>query len=219
MRINYFGIILFFTVHLLQAQDTTHTFERAFKVSFHTKPQLDVKLDNRYSFIRALDVRTIGIKAGLSFNQKFKTGIGFNRMLLSVKSLIKENNKLLAANLKYYYFSPYIEYYYYNSKRWAFDLSAQVGFGQAYLQGLTINGEKIIRKKTWILSYEPAMLIDYKIIRWIGIGTGVGYRIILYKSSGIDQKFSSPEYIFKLKVYLGEIYRTITGKNSPIPAE
>ncbi len=188
------------------------SFEEIFKTSFHTKPKLDVKFDNRYSFIKSVDVQTIGLKLGLSFNQKFKVGVGINRMLLNVKSQIKEKDKLISAHLKYFYISPYFEYYYYNSKRWAFDLSTQIGFGQAYLQGKTLKGERLIRKKTWILSYEPAMLIDYKIIRWVGIGTGVGYRLIIYKTPGIQQKFSSPEYIFKLKIYLGEIVRTITGK-------
>ena len=60
------------------------------------------------------------------------------------------------------------------------------------------------------------MLIDYKIIRWIGVGTGVGYRLVLYKSPGIKEKFSSPEYVIKLKIYLGEIVRTITGKELEI---
>ena len=60
------------------------------------------------------------------------------------------------------------------------------------------------------------MLIDYKIVRWVGIGTGVGYRFIYYKESGINEQFSSPEYVIKLKVYLGEIVRTITGKELKI---
>ena len=133
MRITFISIIIFLSIYNLSAQDTSRTFERAFKISFHTKPQIDIKLDNRYSFIRAIDVKTIGIKVGLSFNQKFKAGIGVNRMLFDVKSQIKNNNKLISVNLNYFYFSPYIEYFYYNSKRWAFDLSAQFGLGQAYL--------------------------------------------------------------------------------------
>ena len=61
------------------------------------------------------------------------------------------------------------------------------------------------------------MLIDYKIIKWVGIGTGVGYRLILFKNGGIKENFSSPVYVIKLKVYLGAIVRSITGKE--IPAE
>ena len=95
-------------------------------------------------------------------------------------------------------------------------MSAQLGVGSANQNYLDENGNKQKINLTTVFSYEPAMLIDYKIIRWIGIGTGVGYRLIYYKNGGINQKFSSPEYVIKLKVYLGEIVRTITGKEFKI---
>ena len=56
------------------------------------------------------------------------------------------------------------------------------------------------------------MLIDYKIVRWIGIGSGIGYRLILFKNKNISEHLTSPVFIFKAKIYLGEIVRTFTGK-------
>lgn len=188
------------------------SFEEEFKQSFHTKPKLDVKFDNRFSFIRDNDVRTIGLKVGLSFDRKFKVGLGINQMLTSTDNQVSVNDTIRNVDLEYFYFSPYAEYTFYNSKRWAFSLAAQLGIGEAKYQYNNSNNIKEEIANSVILSYEPAMLIDYKIIRWFGIGTGVGYRLIYYKSSGIDEKFSSPEYVIKLKIYLGEIVRTITGK-------
>ena len=78
------------------------------------------------------------------------------------------------------------------------------------------NGKRVKLVQSNIFSYEPAMLIDFKIIRWFGIGTGVGYRLVYYKSPGVNEEFSSPEYVVKLKIYLGEIVRTITGKQLEI---
>lgn len=192
------------------------TFEDQYRKSFHTKPKLDVKFDNRFSFIRDNDVKTIGLKLGLSFRRKFKVGLGLNQMLLPIESTVTEGDTSIPVNLEYFYFSPYVEYVYFNSKRWEFSLSTQVGLGGASYQYTNLEGEKIKLKESTILSYEPAMLIDYKITRWFGIGTGVGYRLIYYKSAGIKEKFSSPEYVIKLKVYLGEIFRTITGKQLDI---
>lgn len=192
-------------------------FEDEFKKSFHTKPKLDVKLDNRFSFIRDNDVKTIGIKVGLNFNRKFKVGLGVNQMLVPVeKKIFNDQNELVPVELEYFYFSPYFEYVYFNSKRWEFSLSTQLGFGGASYRHIDSTGTKIKLVESTILSYEPAMLIDYKIIRWFAIGTGVGYRFIYYKSPGIQEKFSSPEYVVKLKIYLGEIVRTITGKELQI---
>ena len=95
-------------------------------------------------------------------------------------------------------------------------MSTQLGFGAASYRHMDENGKKVKLVESTILSYEPAMLIDYKIIRWFGIGTGVGFRFIYYKSPGIQENFSSPEAVIKLKIYLGEIVRTLTGKELEI---
>lgn len=140
-------------------------------------------------------------------------GLGYNQLIVPAKSTIKDNDKLFNAELKYIYFSPYFEYVYYTSKRWEFNLSAQVGFGSGHYQYYNVEEDRTIKTKySTILSYEPVMLIDYKIIRWFGVGTGVGYRLIFYKNSNIEEHLTSPVYVFKVKVYLGEIVRTITGK-------
>jgi hypothetical protein len=211
-------LLVFFTIlsnNFLQAQKTlkrAETFEEEFRQSFSVKPKLDVKFDNRFSFIRDNDVKTIGVKVGVSFNRKFKIGLGINQMLTSSGRQSVVNDSLIDIDLEYFYFSPYMEYVYYNSKRWEFSLSTQLGVGGASYQYVDLSGKKNKLIESTVLSYEPAMLIDYKIIRWFGIGTGVGYRLIYYKSPGVDEKFSSPEYVIKLKIYLGEIVRTITGK-------
>lgn len=192
------------------------SFEDEYRRSFHTKPKLDVKFDNRFSFIRDNDVKTLGLKVGLSFRRKFKLGLGINQMLLGAEKTVTEGDTSLPVNLEYFYFSPYLEYVYFSSKRWEFSLSTQLGFGSASYQYTNAENKKIKLVESTILSYEPAMLIDYKIIRWFGIGTGVGYRFIYYKSPGVNEKFSSPEYVIKLKIYLGEIFRTLTGKDLDI---
>ena len=213
------SILFFFPFFLLAQHDNEGLtiFEDEYKKSFHTKPKLDVKFDNRFSFIRDGDVKTIGIKVGVSFRRKFKLGLGINQMLLPVESsVINNSDTLIPVDLEYFYFSPYLEYVYYSSKRWEFSLSTQFGIGAASYQYENEIGKKVKLRESTVFSYEPAMLIDYKIIRWFGIGTGVGYRLVLYKQPIIKEKFSSPEYVIKLKIYLGEIVRTITGKELEI---
>lgn len=213
---NFFKIsinILFFWIatSLYAQTNNSETFEQEFTESFKTKPKLDIKLDNRFSFIRAEDVKTLGVKVGLSFNRRFKVGLGVNQMIRSTGNKISVNDTIRSVDLDYFYFSPYAEYTFYNSKKWAFSLAAQLGFGEARYE-YKLNNKEVELAKTLVLSYEPAMLIDYKIVRWFGIGTGVGYRIVYYKRSVIEERFSSPQIIVKLKIYLGEIVRTISGK-------
>lgn len=214
IRLVFFFLFLSQSLFLLsQSELSSSYFEDDIKKSFKERPQLDVKFDFRFSFIASRDFRTSGFKLGVSFNRKFKMGLGYNQLIVPAKSTIKDNDKLFNAELKYIYFSPYFEYVYHTSKRWEFNLSAQVGFGRGHYQYYNVEEDRTIKTKySTILSYEPVMLIDYKIIRWFGVGTGVGYRLIFYKNSNIEEHLTSPVYVFKVKVYLGEIVRTITGK-------
>lgn len=211
-----FGVLLFlvpFTTLVAQP----NTFEDEFKTSFSQKPKFEFKFDSRFSFLRNTEVKTTGVKIGLSFNRKFNLGMGINQLLIPSESAIIEQNDTIPVNLNYFYFSPYFEYVYFRSKKWEFNLSTQFGLGEASFEHTNSEGKLIKNKRTTILSYEPATLIDYKIIRWFGIGMGVGYRVVLYKNGPISENFSSPLYVVKLKVYLGAIVRTFTGKE--IPAE
>ena len=172
--------------HVFAQQSSVKTFEDDFKKSFNTKPQLDVKFDSRFSFIRGKDLRTSGFKIGVSFNRKFKTGLGYNRLIIPTKSTIKIEDKFSEVELEYDYFSPYFEYVYHSSKRWEFNLSSQIGIGRAHYQYFNSTTQKAVGTRySAVISYEPAMLIDYKIIRWVGIGTGVGYRLVLIINLGV----------------------------------
>lgn len=192
-------------------------FENVFKESFSSKPKFEFKFDSRFSFLRNTEVKTTGVKIGLSFNRKFNVGLGINQLLVRSESEIIDQNDTIPVNLSYNYFSPYFEYVYFSSKKWEFNLSTQVGFGEASFEYTNTEGDKLKTNKTTLISYEPAMLIDYKIIKWFGVGMGVGYRLVLFKNGDINENFSSPVYVVKLKVYLGAIVRTFTGKE--IPAE
>ena len=180
----YFLILLFLFSfqYYSQSNQQVGVFEEDFRTSFKTNPKLDVKLDTRFSFIAASDIRTTGAKIGLSFNREFKMGLGYNRLISPSKSSIIKDDVRYKADLYYEYISPYLEYIYHNSKRWEFNISIQFGIGRGYYQYFNAQTEaKEKVNQSFILSYEPSMLIDYKIVRWVGIGSGIGYRLVLYK--------------------------------------
>lgn len=209
----FFFFLFLISFSLFSQNQLVGVFEEDFKTSFRSKPKLDVKLDTRFSFIAASDIRTTGIKLGLSFNRAFKTGLGYNRLISPSKSNIRQSDNIYKAELYYEYISPYLEYIYHNSKKWEFNISIQFGLGRGYYQFYNdVKQQKERVNQSFILSYEPSMLIDYKIVKWVGIGSGIGYRLILFKNNNINEQLTSPVFIFKAKIYLGEIVRTITGK-------
>ncbi len=191
-------------------------FENEFKNSFKERPKLDIKADSRGSFIKNFLVVTAGIKVGLNYNNKVKFGLGYNLLFNEVNSTTQLEGVEIPVKFNYRYFSPYIEYVYFDSKRWSFCLSSQIGVGEAYYNAIDIGNGSDRVAESIMVSYEPAMYIDYKIIKYLGIGTGVGYRIMLFKNNSIDEQMTYPEYILKVKVYFGEIFKTFKGKDIKI---
>jgi len=219
--ISLFLCFLFATLSSAQ-QDTVipPKFEDRFLTSFGTKPSFDVKFDSRFSFIKNTNVKTFGMKVGLNFNQRFKLGLGVNSMITASATKIANIDDTVAVDIDYFYWSPYMEYVYYSSKKWEFSLMVQLGFGEAKYSYLDVFGSKQSVAKTTIITYEPTMQIDYRIIPWVALGTGIGYKLELYRSKGgVTEPLSSPQFILKVKVYLGKIYRTIMGKQMPIPID
>ena len=221
----FFIIIIFLITSFSQLsaqydKSKSDVFEDRFLTSFGTKPSLDVKFDSRFSFIRNVNVKTFGMKVGLNFNHRFKLGLGANSMITASTTKIANLDDTVAVSIDYSYWSPYMEYVYYSSKKWEFSLMVQLGVGEAKYSFRDIYGELKSGFNTFIITYEPAMQIDYRIIPWVALGTGIGYKMELYRNNGgVTEPLSSPQFILKLKVYLGKIYRTIIGRKMPIPLD
>ena len=60
---------------------------------------------------------------------------------------------------------------------------------------------------TYAFVYEPAMIIELRFLKFFGIGMGAGYRLVLYNHQRINERLTTPIYIFRFKVYFGDIYQ------------
>jgi hypothetical protein len=61
--------------------------------------------------------------------------------------------------------------------------------------------------------YEPAIAIEYKFVKWIGVGADVGFRFMVTSDRHLNKNFTSPTYAFKLLIYYGEIFKSIFPKS------
>jgi hypothetical protein len=43
--------------------------------------------------------------------------------------------------------------------------------------------------------------VNYKIVPWLGVGAGIGYRNIWNKSALLQKTFDAPVYIIKIIIY------------------
>ena len=207
-----FLICILIFAGLLSVQPVKSQFLDDIRAALKTKPKFLFKFDSRNSFVSNQRARIFGWKIGADFNGKFRIGGGFNSLSgrhspFFDRVVFAANNKdtLYVARLSFNYISYFVDYVFFANKKWEFSIPIQMGIGSSYYSYTADSiGEQQIDRGGIIL-YEPAITGQYKFTKWFGLGFGAGFRLMLVNNKAIDNKFNSPIYIFKAKVFLAEI--------------
>lgn len=177
------------------------------------KPKLSFRFDNRYSFTATTPSKIIAFKLGAEFNEKFKVGGGYNILISKlIKPVYIESGGVIkdtvTSTLKMGYMSYYAEYVFFKNKRWEFSIPIQLGFGNTHYE-YHYGGIKFKNNWSVIINYEASVTGQYKIIKWLGIGAGLGYQLMLKDNPHINENFNTPIYVIKLKIFIGDIYKSV----------
>lgn len=173
---------------------------------FRQKPMPSAKLDSRNSFISGRSARVHGIKAGVSFGKRLTLGVGYNWIARGIEQELPPNFGVVNSDVKLRYVAPFVEYSFYKKGNWEAAVPVQLGFGKSFLQYERFGRKERLYESNVIL-YEPGMNIEYKIINLIGVGAGLGYRIMLKNNKEIDHSFTSPVYVIRFRLIFDEIYK------------
>jgi hypothetical protein len=60
-----------------------------------------------------------------------------------------------------------------------------------------------------MLSYEPAMAVEYRLFKYLGLGVGVGYRLMIVNNEPTNYQFTSPVYLLKVRILFSKIYKDV----------
>ena len=207
-------LLLIFSCALFSstAQPTIDTLKNCLK----QRPHLFAKLDTRNSFINNGRAKIFGLKVGLNYGKRLSFGIGYNQLYPPAKNFdtkiyYKNQDNLVdsvTANLKLFYFSTHIEYVFYQTKHWELSMPLQIGLGQTCYK-YKLDGAYKKTEKNLNFIYEPSVSIEYKYLKWIGVGAEVGFRFMITKDRKLNQNFNSPTYAFKLLIYYNEIFKSL----------
>lgn len=183
-------------------------FEEELRLALKEEPKFEFKLDSRNAFISNTGVRVLGFKLGLNFDDKLSFGLGYNQLWSKPKNQLFIEGVNYNAEVNYYYFSPYVEYTFYRDEKWEFSIPVQFGLGESWYE-FERNGNKLSRSRNFVVSYEPAITVQYTFLKYFGLGAGVGYRLMIVPNQSIEEQFTSPVYIFKFKIFFQEIYHDL----------
>jgi hypothetical protein len=200
----------------VRAQPTLDTIKGCLK----QKPQLFAKLDGRNSFIENSRAKIFGLKLGISYGKRVHFGLGYNQLYPPASAFDKTTYYAdswgslypVISHLHMYYISACAEYAFYQTKHWELSMPLQFGIGKSYYTYL-LGGKTNKADENFNFIYEPAVAIEYKFVKWFGIGADVGYRFMITSDKHLNKSFTSPTYSFKFMIYYTEIFKSLFPKS------
>lgn len=178
------------------------------------KPQPFSKFDTRNSFISNSRAKIFGFKAGVSYGKRISFGLGYNQLYppannFNKQIFINDNpSEFVIAKLNMFYVSGYVEYVFHRTKNWHLSMPLQLGVGKTNYKYEYLS-QKIKTEDNFNFIYEPAISIEYRPIKWCGVGMDIGYRFMITANRTLNEKFNAPTYAFKFIVYYAEIYKSL----------
>lgn len=170
-------------------------------------PRLIARLDMRGSFISNSNVRFIGAKVGLEHARRFQYGFGYSFLLTPVEQRINVDGGARDGRLNLGYVTPYVDYAFYQRGPWEVRIPVQLGIGAGSVVYRDEEGQRRTWRRSGILLYEQAMTVQYRFMRYAGIGAGWGYRLVLYTREDLGERLTAPIYILGLRIFFGDIWR------------
>ncbi len=205
-------------VFLLTGLKTKAQIWDTIRYSFRQKPRFFLQLDTYNSFVSREPANTIGLKTGLEFNRRIRLGIGIyelNSDIVKQKLItgVFEHDTILNARLRLNFIPLSFDYIFYNRYPWEINIHNSLGFGSSYFfYYLNAAGQKgkVDQKRISLLVMSGNT--QYKITRWLGVGAGLGFRVMLKDNSNITENFNSIIYSLQLRIFPGAIYRAVFKK-------
>lgn len=212
MSCNFFKLkIVLFLSLLCSTSFVTAQVVDTIQASLQSKAKFTFKFDTRNSFIANSRAEIFGFKAGVEFGKRLRVGGGLNTLISNLykdKYIANQNGftDTISEKLSFNYWSYYVEYVYYKTKRWEFSVPLQIGIGDSRYEYI-YEGKKTTENKKVVLLYEPSISAQYLIFNWLGLGTDIGIRFMLRNNRAIKENFNSPTYSFKVLIFYSEIYK------------
>ena len=68
------------------------------------------------------------------------------------------------------------------------------------------------QKKDFIKLVEASVSVQYKIVEWLGLGAGIGYRYMIQPNDYISTTFNYPIWSLKFILFPGKLVPVFKGK-------
>lgn len=172
--------------------------------------------DSRYSVINRHFASINGVKLGLEFKNRFRTGaaVYFLSTGVPTRQAQPENAADDAnAQLRFRYLAAYAGYVLLENPRWELSANLQLGLGSVYVLYETDDGDLDKTPRDFLGVAEPAVAAQLRVFRWAGVGTGAGWRQPLFVPVSIRKELNGPVFYVRANVFLGELLKVVKDRD------
>ncbi|MBK0404858.1 hypothetical protein I5M27_17840 [Adhaeribacter sp. BT258] len=182
------------------------------------KARFVFNFDTRYTLFENERIRVSGLKTGIEWHNKFRTGVGYYFMRnphITKFPVSAADQSATEARVKFYYGAVYGEYVLLKNAKWELSLPVQAGLGKLKNEHYSASGKLLRAQTDPLYLLEPSVAGHYKVWSWAGIGAGLGYRQMLGQAHLETNHLNAPIYYIKVKLFAGELYRQLQSKYCP----
>lgn len=179
----------------------------------HRRPVF--QLDIRNSIINHQLVTVPGLKLGIEWRGRLRTGLGVYLLSNGIPSRQPVPSELPAATvseLRLRYVAGYGEYVVLGNPRWELATQLQIGVGKTYARYALPDGNLLRSPKRVIWLAEPSLMAQMRVYRWLALGTGVGWRQPVFINRFTQRELNGPVFYGRVKLSLGDVYKVMRGR-------
>ncbi|MBF9221046.1 hypothetical protein [Hymenobacter ruricola] len=175
-----------------------------------------VQYDSRYSIINHHLTTINGLKLGLEFKSRFRTGAAIYFLSTGVPTRqAKPDNAAedADAQLRFRYLAAYAGYVLLEKPRWELSANLQLGLGSVYVLYEADDGDLDKTPRDFLGVVEPAFAAQYRLLHWAGFGTGIGWRQPTFVPVAVQKELNGPVFYLRANVFLGELVKVLKQKD------
>jgi hypothetical protein len=171
--------------------------------------------DSRYSILNHHLTTINGLKLGIEFKNRFRTGAAIYFLSTGVPTRrAKPDNAAVEADaeLRFRYLAAYAGYALLETRRWELSANLQLGMGSAYVLYDAATGGSDKTPREFMGVVEPTFAAQLRVFRWAGAGTGLGWRQPVFVPGAIQRELNGPVFYLRANLFLGEFIKVLKEK-------
>jgi len=177
-----------------------------------TKRRVVVQIDSRYSIINSHFSIINGLKLGLEWRGRVRTGAAFYFLSSRIPTRLEPPDNAADdadATLRFYNIALYGEYIVLENPRWELGANLQSGMGAVRVE-YNVDDPKQPRLRSprdFIALVEPSVAAQMRLFSWASLGAGAGWRQPLFVDEIVRREISGPIFYLRAKILVAPLLR------------